>query len=246
MQSPAPSPHLAVLLGGACEPTPALLDHLADARAVAADGGMRHAGPLGFANARAPLLWVGDFDSTEADIAARHADVPREAHPVAKDATDGEIALDAARRMGARRITLVGAFGGARLDHTLGAIALALGRAAAGLDIVLTDGRQWGRPLLAEHPFAADLAPGTVLSVIGLDDLAGLDLDGVRWPLDGAELPLGSTLTLSNQALGGRVRARLRTGRALVVAQGPDRAPRSGDHARRGVHASGRAGRERG
>jgi thiamine pyrophosphokinase len=92
---------------------------------VAADGGARAALALG----RPPDLVVGDLDSLDPESRAALAGagcafeiVPRE-----KDETDLELALKAAAGRGATTIDVLGALGGARLDHALAnVLALAL------------------------------------------------------------------------------------------------------------------------
>jgi len=83
---------------------------------IAADSGLEHAQRLGV---NVDLL-VGDLDSVGADAleAAVAAGVDVEKHPTAKDATDLELAFDAAIRRGARTVLVVGGHGG-RLDHLL-------------------------------------------------------------------------------------------------------------------------------
>ena len=61
-----------------------------------------------------------------------------------------------------------------------------------------------------------DLQADTRLSIIPFSDLEGLDLEGVKWPLVDRAVPLGSTLTLSNVALG-RVSIRLRAGHGIAI-----------------------------
>lgn len=214
--------HFAILLDGPCEPSPALREAVRGARAIAADGGMRHAAPLGLT----PELWVGDFDGTPPALLAAYADVARETHPAAKDATDGEIALRAALARGADRLTIVGALGGARLDHALAALALGVATAERGVAVAMTDGRQWALPLLPSRPLRL-AAPGRTVSVIGLGDLAGLTLRGVRWPLERADVPFGTSLTVSNEATG-PLEASIEGGRAVLV-HGPGDATTRGE-----------------
>ncbi len=68
---------------------------------------------------------IGDFDSVSAAglAAAEAAGAIVERHPAAKDATDLELALDAAIALEPARILVVGSAGG-RLDHLLGSILL--------------------------------------------------------------------------------------------------------------------------
>ena len=86
---PAATPFL-ILLGGELSPGPRLAAQIEGARVIAADGGMRHAATLGLV----PELWVGDFDSSDTALKARFSGVERVEHPVAKDMTDGELAID--------------------------------------------------------------------------------------------------------------------------------------------------------
>jgi thiamine pyrophosphokinase len=200
-----------ILLGGALALTPRLQKQVAGARAIAADSGMAHAGPLGLD----VEVWVGDFDSTGEELARRYAAVERQAYPPAKDATDGELAVREALRRGAREIVLVGAFGG-QTDHMLGHAGLALGLAMAGHKTFLTSGREEAYPVLPGTR-TVSLPDLTRFSIIPFSDLEGLDLENVRWPLIARNVPLGSTLTLSNIALG-PVTIGLKRGYGIAVA----------------------------
>ena len=85
---------------------------------IAADGGARHAAPLG----RRIDRWVGDGDSiAPADLERLAADGVRiDRAPVDKDESDTELAVLAAVEADPARITILGALGGTRLDHALG------------------------------------------------------------------------------------------------------------------------------
>lgn len=202
----------AILLGGDFSLTPRVAAQVAGARIIAADSGIRHAASLGIV----PEFWTGDFDSVSEQLAAEWTDVPRQVFPAGKDMTDGEIAVDAAIARGATSLLLVGAFGGPRADHAALHLALALRLAEAGFPTVLSSGAQEGRPLLlGEASF--DLEPGTLFSIFGFSDLAGLSVRGARWPLDSVAVPFGSSLTISNEVTG-ELRIGLEAGRALLIA----------------------------
>lgn len=161
---------------------------------VAADGGARHASALGLQlNA-----WVGDFDSSGAlDLAAE--EILR--HPPHKAQTDGELAIEWALEAGARRLLLVGAFGG-RFDHTsavtLGAVALA----RRGVEVELSSGDEHGRVLLPGRDLNLPLVAGQTFSVVGLTALEALSISGAVWNLHQAKVEFGSALTISNEARG--------------------------------------------
>ena len=196
-----------VLLAGRIEPTPRLRALVAGTRTIAADRGIEHALPLGLE----PDLWVGDFDSARGDFPG----VSREEHPARKDVSDGELAVAAARKRGATRLVVVGPFGG-RTDHATLHLLLAFRWHAEGLAPILSDGREeaW---VVDEDGAAPDWPQGTTFSVLAFDDVR-VSLRGCDWPLDGAAVRTGSTLTLSNVSRDG-LEARVEGGRALLVAQ---------------------------
>lgn len=115
-----------LLLAGELTVTDRLRAQIGGSRIIAADGGMTHAAAVGVM----PELWLGDFDSSDKALIARYADVPRQSHPVAKDATDGELAVDEAVRLGASELLLAGGFGG-QADHAFAHMMLLL-RCGAG------------------------------------------------------------------------------------------------------------------
>ena len=201
----------AILLGGALVVTARLRRQIAGARVIAADRGMAHAAALGVV----PELWVGDFDSAGSELTLHYRDIPRRMFPAEKDSTDGSIAVAEAMARGATRIVLVGGLGG-QADHTVGILGTALQLARRGVSCVVTSGGEEAWPVLSGETLI-DLPPHSRLSLIPFADLAGLDLEGVKWPLSGRDVPLGSTLTLSNIAHGG-VRISLRSGYGIAIA----------------------------
>ena len=64
---------------------------------------------------------------------------------------------------------------------------------------------------------------GQTLSVLALDDLGGLTLRGVRWPLSDASVPAGAGWTVSNEVTETLVEAEVRAGRAVVIQAWPGR-----------------------
>ncbi len=199
-----------ILLGGACVATPRLLAQVKNTRVIAADGGMAHAKKLDLK----PELWVGDFDSTSLELGAEYAHIPRQQFDAAKAKSDGELAIEAAVSRGANALVLVGALGGARSDHQMMILTNAMSLAEQNVPVILTSGAEEACVVLPGE-MRVDLPRGTVFSVIGLTDLGGLTIDGARWPLTDCDVPFGSTLTLSNEALG-PVGISLRSGKAVM------------------------------
>lgn len=189
---------------------------------VAADGGFTRAAALGLA----PTLLVGDLDSLEPEQVARAqaAGVPvRRARPD-KDESDAELALLAALRLGARRVTVLGAFGGARLDHALANLWLLAHPALAGRPCVLLDAGSRVGLVSAPGPGGAPVAralPGPAGGLVSLlpfgGDAEGVTTRGLRYPLRDEPLRAGPARGLSNVREGADAGVILRRGRLLVV-----------------------------
>jgi thiamine pyrophosphokinase len=182
---------------------------------VAADGGARHAAALG----RRIDRWVGDGDSLgPAGVAElRAAGVPVALAPVDKDESDTELAIDAALAAGTRRITVLGALGGARVDHALANVWLLAHPGLAGVDACLLDGTVRIRLLgPGEHDVAGRV--GDVVSLFSFGgDAGGLTTRGLRFPLADDRLRLGSTRGLSNVREAPDARLTVGSGRVLLV-----------------------------
>jgi thiamine pyrophosphokinase len=180
------------------------------ARVIAADSGMQHAAPL----ALTPELWVGDFDSTPTALRDQWSHIPQERFPVAKDKTDGELAIEAALHRGATELILVGAFGG-QFDHALAHATQLIALAERNIKIFATSGSEEAWPLLNSLTLW-QIPKGTRVSIIGLTAMKALSIIGVRWPLNKRDVAMGSTLTLSNES-SGDVAITLEQGRAMVL-----------------------------
>lgn len=182
---------------------------------IAADGGARHAAAL----AQTIDLWVGDGDSLDpADLAALEAaGVPIRRSPADKDESDAELAILAAVAAGVRRLTILGALGGARLDHALANVWLLAHPAAAGCDVRLIDAAARVRLVGRGH---ADLG-GRVGDLISLlpfgGDAGGLTTSGLRYPLRSGTLSSGPSRGLSNVREEAAASLTVGFGRLLVV-----------------------------
>jgi thiamine pyrophosphokinase len=203
-----------ILLGGDLTVTPRLRTQISGSRFIAADSGMMHAATLRII----PELWVGDFDSSGSELVIRYRDVPRESFPAEKDATDGAIAVAEALRRGATELILLGGLGG-QTDHTAGLLGQSLQIARQGTRCLITSGHEEAWPLIPGQT-ALEFPPGTRLSLVPFGDFETLDLTGVKWPLMKRDVPLGSTLTLSN-IVTGPVTISIRSGYGVAIAYPP-------------------------
>jgi thiamine pyrophosphokinase len=183
---------------------------------IAADGGARHAAPLGLRIDR----WVGDGDSiAPADLdALRAAGIPIDLVPAEKDETDTELALRAALDSGAGRVTILGALGGPRLDHALANVALLAHPALDAREAEVLDGRSRIRLLRGPASLGLEGPPGDLISLIPFGtDAEGVRTEALRYPLRDETLVLGAARGLSNVRVAGAASVTLRSGSILVV-----------------------------
>lgn len=223
-----------VACGVPVESTPGLVARLVGVeRVLAADGGARNALALGLT----PDLLIGDLDSVDPATVATltQLGVPVEVLPIDKDATDGELAVRRALAWGATRITMVGALGGPRADHSLANVLLLTRPELAHVVVSLLDHQQEARLLRAGDIWRWVARHGEIVSLLPLaGPVDGVWADGVRWPLRGERLELGGTRAVSNEAVTERVTISQTSGLLLVTRLlpaaddwpvGPDDAP---------------------
>jgi thiamine pyrophosphokinase len=180
---------------------------------ICADGGLRAARRLGVR----PHVAIGDFDSASADLRAWavRAGARIVAHPVEKDETDTELALDYAIAAGARAIDFLGALGG-RLDHELANVALLLRARAAGVFMAIREGRTIA--FLAPRRSPLPAAPGDTVSLLPVSwRVTGITTSGLFYPLRRATLARGSTRGISNHVTSPRPAIAHAVGDLLVI-----------------------------
>jgi thiamine pyrophosphokinase len=187
----------------------------ADPYVVAADGGARHAEPLGLRIDR----WVGDGDSVSADVLSRleATGIPIDRMPFDKDESDTELALRAALAQRPDSVVILGALGGPRLDHALANLAL----------LALPELRDIDVRLVAAEVRVRVAGPGATRLEGRVDDLVtllpigtdatGVTTAGLAYPLRGETLHVGRTRGLSNRRTEAIAEVVLQAGRLLVV-----------------------------
>lgn len=158
---------------------------------VACDAGYRNAAKLGVR----PDLIVGDFDSAPQPETDRATIVL----PHVKDDTDTQFAARWLVEHGFDEVVLLGALGGARVEHMFANISTGLYLALQGVEVILADARSEMHYLLPEHPLDLEHKDWMYLSVFALGKpMTGVTLQGVYYPLRDATLseldyPLGTS-----------------------------------------------------
>ncbi|HZT44306.1 MAG TPA: thiamine diphosphokinase [Chthonomonadaceae bacterium] len=180
---------------------------------LATDGAAHRAALLGVT----PDIICGDFDSVRREEAEAEFPQAEFIWMHDQDRADLEKALLYALERGAHEVTLLGATGG-RLDHTLANCALLLRYGAqAALRIVDDLSETWALSGEEDTPAERLLAtrPGDTLSLVSFDGKARVTLQGTRWLLEEAVLPVG-TCGVSNVIDSDQVFIRVRGGALLV------------------------------
>ena len=175
---------------------------------IAADKGYETLSRLGVH----PGLVVGDFDSLGS--VPDHPQVLR--LPRIKDETDTGFALRQGLKRGYRRFVLLGCLGG-RLDHTVANLQLLSWLSAQGAQGVL----------LGEGEAAAVVTEGTLSVPASMEGFGsvfcaggtarGVTLEGLKYPLDHAELTSDFPLGVSNEFVGLPARISVEEGSLLVA-----------------------------
>lgn len=188
------------------------------ASVIAADAGAARLHDIG----RAPDRLVGDLDSISPELLARlaAAGVAIDRHPADKDASDTELAVEAAISAGATEIVLLGATGGPRLDHELANLLLLTDPAWRDRDMRIVHGAATVRVVSGGERLALDGQAGDLVTLLPVGgDATGVRIEGVRWPLRDATLRMGRSRGLSNEVVEPPASVSLEGGTLLVVEQ---------------------------
>lgn len=161
---------------------------------VAVDGGLAH---LEKAGCSADFI-LGDFDSL--GWVPEGSNV--EAHPVHKDKSDLELALDFVLEHGFDEVAAYGALGG-RLDHSVANLQMCARFAEVGVRLTLIGLDSAVRILVGPGKFEfPQLDAGTVSVFSATDESLGVTERGLEYSLENARLTNRTTLGLSNELIG--------------------------------------------
>ncbi len=211
------SNEIVVVVAGGAPPDPDAVHAVPrGARVVAADRGLDHALALGLE----VTVAVGDFDSASAEAVAavESAGIRIERHPAEKDATDLELALDAALALRPSRI-LVLAGVGERLDHLLSALLLLGSERYASVRLDARIGAAQAHVIRGERELEG--APGELVSLLPLGGPAeGVSTEGLAYPLLEETLDPGSSRGVSNELVAESARVSVASGTLLAVRPG--------------------------
>lgn len=163
-----------------------------------------------------PDVIVGDFDSIDVSLLndPKLANADRYQYPIRKNFSDLELALIRASELGATRVVVTGVSGG-RSDHHLFNWLLPIQRRWS-FAIELIDATTHAYVVSPEFTCQRASWYGQTISLVPLSRAQGVTTKGLEYALDDAVLDAGSTLGLSNIALGNLVDVKVKQGKLLA------------------------------
>jgi thiamine pyrophosphokinase len=159
-----------------------------------------------------PRVTIGDLDSISDAGRSRLLSVIEDPE---QDSTDCDKLLRLAASLGLRQITLTGVEGDLP-DHILATYSSA---ASSSLDVRFAYRRGIGWLLKSGSSIRVAAKEGSRVSLIPINLCAGVNLDGVVWPLSEALLAPGERVSISNRATTASVSAKVAEGCAILFVE---------------------------
>ena len=183
---------------------------------IAADSGMNFL----YRNDIVPDVIAGDFDSVDGESLDEFSGMPEvevlRLNPI-KDDTDTEFVIREAIRRGATKITVLGATG-TRLDHVLANVNLLGIGLEEKVSIELVDAHNRIRMIAGSLEIKKDEQFGDFVSILPVKgDAKGVSLEGMKYPLENADVACFSSLGVSNEIVGETARISVKQGVLLVI-----------------------------
>lgn len=182
---------------------------------IAADGGARHCLAAGLW----PDFVVGDMDSLTSslidDLRGHGSQIIL--YPQDKEQTDLELALSLATEKGFQEVLLLGTYGG-RLDQFLANILLLIKDEWQEMRLIISNEPDTAYLMRGKDELTITGNPDDIVSLIPLTDtVEEVSTTGLRWPLEQAQLNLGSTLSVSNEMLDSTAHVQIGAGKMLLI-----------------------------
>lgn len=176
---------------------------------IAADAGYKHLEKLYIK----PDILLGDFDSLK--VLPDISDIVR--HPVIKDYTDSQLAVEEGIKRGYSNFVICGAIGGKRLEHTISNLQSTVGYAEKSISVILTDG-ECVVEALHNDTLYFDASMSGFVSVFCFSGKAeGVNLRGLKYPLENAVLHDSFPLGVSNEFMGTNSEISVRNGTLVLI-----------------------------
>ena len=163
---------------------------------------------------------VGDFDSVSPEILEFYKRQPQiifHTFNSEKDNTDTDIALKLAIQMKSSKITILGALG-KRMDHALANIHILKDALEANIPCQIIDKHNRIYLINKQVELEKDKVYGKYISLVPLTStVEGLTLTGFKYPLNKYNLPIGTSLGISNEMIEDRAHIEIEKGILIVI-----------------------------
>ena len=163
---------------------------------------------------------VGDFDSVSPEILEFYKKQPKiifHTYNAEKDNTDTDIALKLAIQMKTSEITILGALG-KRMDHAIANIHILKDALGANIPCQILDEHNRIYLVNTEKTLEKDKVYGKYISLIPLTStVEGLTLKGFKYPLNKYNLPIGTSLGISNEIIEDIAHIEMEKGILIVI-----------------------------
>ena len=163
---------------------------------------------------------VGDFDSVSPEILEFYKRQPQiifHTFNSEKDNTDTDIALKLAIQMKSSKITILGALG-KRMDHALANIHILKDALEANISCQIIDKHNRIYLINKQVELEKDKVYGKYISLVPLTStVEGLTLTGFKYPLNKYNLPIGTSLGISNEMIEDRAHIEIEKGILIVI-----------------------------
>ena len=174
---------------------------------IAADGGYDKALSLGLK----PDVFIGDMDSVRSKV----GEIEKIRLQVEKDFTDTEAAIEKAIELGFEEIDVIGATG-TRFDHSFANACLLKKYVSENVKIRILDSHN--EIFAINRECVVKGRKGETVSLLPLDSkVFGVTLKGFYYPLEDADVKLGTTLTVSNIITDDIAKIEIKEGVLLVI-----------------------------
>ena len=163
---------------------------------------------------------VGDFDSVSPKILEFYKNqsqiVFHTYHPE-KDNTDTDIALKLAIGLKSSAITIMGALG-RRMDHAIANIHILKDALETNIPCQILDEHNRIYLINKENTLEKNRVYGKYISLIPLtSEVKDLTLTGFKYPLDNYDLPIGTSLGVSNEIVENIAQIKMKKGILIVI-----------------------------
>ena len=163
---------------------------------------------------------VGDFDSVSPNVLTFYQNKPQvvfHTYNAEKDNTDTDIALKLAIKLKSSEITILGALG-KRMDHAIANIHILKDALEAEIPCQILDENNRIYLINKESTLNKDKIYGKYISLIPLTSVVeGLTLTGFKYPLNNYDLPVGTSLGISNEIIEDTAHIKMEKGILIVI-----------------------------